>query len=208
MEHAKLTALEVERAHRSGKRLLLGDGDGLYLRKQTGNNASWVLRYRHSGRQRWFTLGNFPDMPLATARVEARQARVLLDKQQDPHGVSARSREPVSEAHKDRGPRGRLDRGRNPVVAGRADYDFAWRGGSARRTFRLRTTICADRRQSGVAALRTGGALQEVGSLPNVFQRLLDRPVSGVHLPGMCCYSTQAVIQNLGRRTELFPFVP
>ena len=29
MEHAKLTALEVERAHRSGKRLLLGDGDAL-----------------------------------------------------------------------------------------------------------------------------------------------------------------------------------
>jgi integrase len=84
MEHAKLTALEVERAHRSGKRLLLNDGDGLYLRKQTGNNASWVLRYRHSGRQRWLTLGNFPDMSLAMARVEARQARVLLDKQQDP----------------------------------------------------------------------------------------------------------------------------
>jgi integrase len=87
MEHAKLTALEVERAHRSGKRLLLGDGDGLYLRKQTGNNASWVLRYRHSGRQRWLTLGNFPDMPLATARTEARQARVLLDQQQDPMRV-------------------------------------------------------------------------------------------------------------------------
>ncbi len=87
MEHAKLTALEVERAHRSGKRLLLGDGDGLYLRKQTGNNASWVLRYRHGGRQRWLTLGNFPDMSLATARTEARQARVLLDQQQDPMRV-------------------------------------------------------------------------------------------------------------------------
>ncbi|HTQ36359.1 MAG TPA: Arm DNA-binding domain-containing protein, partial [Steroidobacteraceae bacterium] len=84
MEHVKLTALEVERAYRSGKRLLLGDGDGLYLRMQTGNNASWVLRYRHSGKQRWLTLGNFPDMSLAMARVEARQARVLLDKQQDP----------------------------------------------------------------------------------------------------------------------------
>jgi hypothetical protein len=60
MEHAKLTALEVERAHRSGKRLLLGDGDGLYLRKQTGNNASWVLRYRHCGRQRWLTWATSP----------------------------------------------------------------------------------------------------------------------------------------------------
>src|SRR5690606_35379789 len=71
-------------AHRSGKRLLMGDGDGLYLRKQTSDSASWVLRYRHGGKQRWLTLGNFPDMSLAAARVEARQARVLLDKQQDP----------------------------------------------------------------------------------------------------------------------------
>lgn len=84
MAHAKLTALEVERAHRSGKRLLLGDGDGLYLRKQARDSASWVLRYRHGGKARWLTLGNFPDMPLAMARIEARQARVLLDKQQDP----------------------------------------------------------------------------------------------------------------------------
>jgi len=84
MAHAKLTALEVERAHRSGKRLLLSDGDGLYLRKQARDSASWVLRYRHSGKARWLTLGNFPDMSLAMARIEARQSRVLLDKQQDP----------------------------------------------------------------------------------------------------------------------------
>jgi hypothetical protein len=32
----------------------------------------------------WLTLGNYPDMSLAEARVEARQARVQLDKQQDP----------------------------------------------------------------------------------------------------------------------------
>ena len=87
MEHAKLTALEVERAHRSGERLLLGDGDGLYLRKQTRDGASWTLRYRFGGRERWLTLGNYPDMSLAEARIEARQARVLLDKQQDPIGL-------------------------------------------------------------------------------------------------------------------------
>ena len=34
MARAKLTALAVERAHRSGEPLLLSDGDGLYLRKQ------------------------------------------------------------------------------------------------------------------------------------------------------------------------------
>ncbi len=84
MARAKLTALSVERAHRSGEPVLLSDGDGLYLRKQTRDGASWTLRYHFAGRQHWLTLGNYPDMPLAQARIEARQARVLLDRQQDP----------------------------------------------------------------------------------------------------------------------------
>lgn len=42
MEHAKLTAIEVERAHRAGKRLLLGDGDGLYLRAIGARAVGWV----------------------------------------------------------------------------------------------------------------------------------------------------------------------
>jgi integrase len=84
MGRAILTALAVERAHRSGERLLLSDGDGLYLRKQTRDGASWTLRYQFARREHWLTLGHYPDMSLAQARIEARQARVLLDKQQDP----------------------------------------------------------------------------------------------------------------------------
>jgi integrase len=84
MARAKLTALAVERAHRSGERVLLSDGDGLYLRKQTREGASWTLRYRFAGKEHWLTLGNYPDMSLAQARIEARQARVLLDRQQNP----------------------------------------------------------------------------------------------------------------------------
>ena len=39
------------------------------------------------GQEHWLTLGNYPDMSLAHARIEARQARVLLDKQQNPLNV-------------------------------------------------------------------------------------------------------------------------
>src|SRR6516164_3584676 len=87
MGRAILTALAVERAHRSGEPVLLSDGDGLYLRKQTRDGASWTLRYRFAGREHWLTLGHYPDMSLAEARIEARRARVLLDKQQDPLSV-------------------------------------------------------------------------------------------------------------------------
>lgn len=87
MARAKLTALAVERAQKSGKSVLLSDGDGLYLRKQTRDGASWMLRYRFAGKEHWLTLGNFPDMSLALARIEARQARVLIDRQQNPLSV-------------------------------------------------------------------------------------------------------------------------
>lgn len=82
-----MTALSVERAHRKGLSVLLSDGDGLYLRKQTRDGASWTLRYRFAGREHWITLGNYPEMSLAQARIEARQARVQLDKQQNPISV-------------------------------------------------------------------------------------------------------------------------
>ena len=96
----KLNSWSVERAHRSGARVLLGDGDGLYLRKQTRDGASWTLRYRFGGRDRWITLGNYPDMSLVEARIEARQARVQVDKQQDPialrRAVQAEQRQRIS----------------------------------------------------------------------------------------------------------------
>ncbi len=67
-----------------GEPIVLCDGDGLYFRKQTRDGASWTLRYQFAGQQHWLTLGNYPDMPLAHARTEARQARVLLDKGRTP----------------------------------------------------------------------------------------------------------------------------
>jgi hypothetical protein len=91
MGRAMLTALAVERAHRSGQPLLLSDGDGLYLRKQTRDGASWTLRYRFADREHWITLGHYPDMSLAEARMEARLARVLLDKIATPSSCCSRS---------------------------------------------------------------------------------------------------------------------
>lgn len=87
-----LTALQVRRAHRAGRKVMLGDGGGLYFRKQTPSGAAWTLRYRYAGKERWLVLGDFPDMSLAQARVEARGARVLLDQGKDP-GVVRRAAE-------------------------------------------------------------------------------------------------------------------
>lgn len=82
-----LTALQVERAHRAGRKVMLGDGGGLYFRKQTSDGAAWTFRYRFAGKEHWLVLGDFPDMALKQARIESRKARVLLHQGQDPRAV-------------------------------------------------------------------------------------------------------------------------
>lgn len=84
MATAKLTALQVERVHARREPVTLGDGGGLYLRKQSPDGAAWTFRYSFAGTVRWYPLGQYPDMSLAEARQEARKARVMLDKGQDP----------------------------------------------------------------------------------------------------------------------------
>jgi len=80
----KLTALQVKRAHDKGDPVLLADGAGLYLRKQTSAGTTWTFRYRFGGRDRWMALGSYPDMELAEARKVARLKRTLVDAGRDP----------------------------------------------------------------------------------------------------------------------------
>jgi hypothetical protein len=53
-----------------------------------------------TGVHRWITLGNYSDISLAEARIEARQARMQVDKQQDPielrRAVQAEQRQGIS----------------------------------------------------------------------------------------------------------------
>lgn len=44
MARDKLTALQVKRAHDKGEAVLLADGAGLYLRKQTSAGTTWTFR--------------------------------------------------------------------------------------------------------------------------------------------------------------------
>jgi len=84
MARDRLTALQVKRAHEKGEPVLLPDGAGLYLRKQSASGTAWTLRYRFGGRDRWMALGSYPDMELADARKAARAKRTLVDAGRDP----------------------------------------------------------------------------------------------------------------------------
>lgn len=84
MARDRLTALQVNRAHEKGEPVLLTDGAGLYLRKQSALGTTWTLRYRFGGRDRWMALGSYPDMELAQARKAARAKRTLVNAGKDP----------------------------------------------------------------------------------------------------------------------------
>lgn len=64
--------------------LARSDGDGLTFTLSQSGTASWVLRYRHGGRSRELTIGNYPDIGLSDARKSAREKRAEIDRGGDP----------------------------------------------------------------------------------------------------------------------------
>src|SRR5436309_1897185 len=60
------------------------DGDGLTFTLSQSGTASWILRYRHGGRLRELTIGNYPDIGLSEARKRAREQRAEIDRGNDP----------------------------------------------------------------------------------------------------------------------------
>lgn len=68
------------------------DGGGLTFTLSAAGTASWVFRYRHAGKQRAMTLGNYPDMTLEKAREAARAARIMVDLGKDVAGEKRRAK--------------------------------------------------------------------------------------------------------------------
>lgn len=68
----QLNELQIKAAQPRDKvNILLGDGEGLYLRVRPTGKA-WVYRYKEAGKEAKLTLGGYPTMTLAGARKKAR----------------------------------------------------------------------------------------------------------------------------------------
>jgi integrase len=61
------------------------DGGGMFLLVQPNGTKIWQLGYRFGGKQRTFSIGIYPDVPLALARDRRNEARKLLARGIDPH---------------------------------------------------------------------------------------------------------------------------
>lgn len=65
-----LTDKKVKAFKANGKDELLNDGNGLFLRvRATTQSKSWLVRYKENGKTTRLTIGNYPAMTLAEARI-------------------------------------------------------------------------------------------------------------------------------------------
>lgn len=82
----KLTAQTVEKMGGGDRRMEIPDDlcTGLYLVVQTTGRKGWQVRYRHGGVHRRMTLGAFPTLSLAAARMRAREVMAAASEGRDP----------------------------------------------------------------------------------------------------------------------------
>ncbi len=74
----KLSDQQLRRWIRAGAPLAKADGNGLTFTLSAAGTAAWVLRYRHGGKPRELTLGQYPDVSLKLARQRAGEARAEI----------------------------------------------------------------------------------------------------------------------------------
>ena len=84
---AKLTSKEIQSAScpSDKNRKVFYDEDGLMLRVMGATQAkSWLLKYRYQGKETQISLGSYPHLSLAEARVERDRLRAILKKGGNP----------------------------------------------------------------------------------------------------------------------------
>lgn len=79
-----LSALAIDNAKPREKPYKLSDGNGLHLLVNPNGSKLWRLRYRFGGKQLMLSLGLFPDVSLASARLKRDDARKLIAADKDP----------------------------------------------------------------------------------------------------------------------------
>lgn len=91
-----LTDIQIRKWIRSSVPVAKSDGGGLTFTLSASGTAVWVLRFRHGGRRQEVTLGRYPDVTLAAARLMAAKRRLALIE-----GVNPADEVRKAKAHRD-----------------------------------------------------------------------------------------------------------
>lgn len=80
----KLTDVQIKAWIRKGERIAgKADGGGLTFTLSAAGTAAWVLRYRYGGKQQEYSIGRYPDISLAEARILAGDLRKRIHQGED-----------------------------------------------------------------------------------------------------------------------------
>ena len=89
----EIANLKAEDGQRQVVAVASGAGGGLCIEVRSGGRSkTWLYRYRINNKARKFTLGSYPAMSLATARVEHGKAVALVKAGEDPAAVAKASK--------------------------------------------------------------------------------------------------------------------
>ena len=79
-----LSDIQIKKAKSSACHYKLPDERGLHLLVKSNGSKLWQLRYRHQGKEKTASLGQYPDVSLAEAREKREALRKLIAKGVDP----------------------------------------------------------------------------------------------------------------------------
>lgn len=79
-----LNARQIETAKPQDKEYKLTDGAGLYLLIKPNGAKYWRLKYRVAGKEKKLSIGVYPDISLAEARLKREEARKIIASGGDP----------------------------------------------------------------------------------------------------------------------------
>jgi len=88
-----LTSNDVKNARIRPQNYKLTDSNGLFLEVSTFGTKSWRYRYRHRGQEKTLSLGRYPDVGLAAARLARDDARRQVLEGKDPAWEKKRKRQ-------------------------------------------------------------------------------------------------------------------
>lgn len=79
-----LTDIQARKAQPRDKSYKMTDGGGLYLQVTPSGGKWWRFKYRFDGKEKLLSLGVYPDIPLAEARIRRNEARSIVANGLDP----------------------------------------------------------------------------------------------------------------------------
>lgn len=88
----KLTEIAIKNAKPGTSVKKLADGNGLVLLVYPNGSKYWAYRYRYMGKEKTLSLGVYPKVRLAEARLKLADARRLISEGQDPSEARKASR--------------------------------------------------------------------------------------------------------------------